>query len=370
MQPILALMRRDLRKYFRSPVLMVVSLFLPLLQLVIIGHAFGGQIRNVEIALVSLDRGVEAVRVQEAFRAIEANARTFRVTLEDDLNTAVDATHNGVVAAAIVIPEDYSRKVRQELRPRLGLVLDNTDPFVVGALTQKMTELVDAVNRPDVSPRYLSQVALDVVELYPYVEYIEYLLPGAITLAIFVCSLIGGGLLYIDDKARGFHEGYLVTPISRSQLVFGLIASGTVKAGFAGVIVTIAGSFIAGVARFLTPGTIVLLVAFNALVALSLISMIALMMVRVSDPVVPRAMFGILNTLLFFPSGAMYPISSFPGWLQALAAVDPFAYGVHGLRAVLLKHAGLEAIAGDVAFLAGFSAVCITGTVLLFRRRL
>jgi ABC-2 type transport system permease protein len=66
----------------------------------------------------------------------------------------------------------------------------------------------------------------------------------------------------------------------------------------------------------------------------------------------------------------MYPISSFPGWLQAVAAVDPFAYGVHGLRAVLLKHAGLEAIAGDVAFLAGFSAVCITGTVLLFRRRL
>ncbi len=370
MQPILALMRRDLRKYFRSPALMVVSLFLPLLQLVIIGHAFGGQIRNVSVALVSLDRGPEALRLQDAFRTIEANAQTFRVTLEDDLDAALDAAHNGVVAAAIVIPEDYSRKVRQELRPRLGLVLDNTDPFVGGALTAKMTELVEAVNRPDVSPRYLRQVALEVVELYPYVDYIEYLLPGSITLAIFVCSLIGGGLLYIDDKARGFHEGYLVTPISRGQLVFGLIASGTVKATIAGMVVTVVGSFIAGIGRSLTPGTLVLLVGLNALVALSLISMISLMMVRVSDPVVPRAMFGILNTLLFFPSGAMYPISSFPAWLQAVAAVDPFAYAVRGFRAVLLKHVDAPALAGDVGFLAAFSIVCITGTVLLFRRRL
>jgi ABC-2 type transport system permease protein len=370
MQPIIAIMRRDLRKYFRSPVLMVVSLFLPLLQLVIIGHAFGGQIRNVSVALVTLDQGPEAVRVQQAFRAIEENAGTFRVTLQDNLDTALNATHNGVVAAVIVIPEDYSRRVHQELQPRLGLVLDNTDPFVVGALTTKMTELVNAVNRPDVSPRYLRQVALEVVELYPYIEYIEYLLPGSITLAIFVCSLIGGGLLYIDDKARGFHEGYLVTPISRSQLVFGLIASGTVKAAIAGIVVTVLGAIIAGIGRYLTPGTLVLIAGLNTLVALSLISMIAFMMARVSDPVVPRAMFGILNTLLFFPSGAMYPISSFPPWLQAVAAVDPFAYAVHAFRAALLKHVGPSGLTGDVGFLAAFSGICIVGTVLLFRRRL
>lgn len=370
MLPILAFMRRDLRKYFRSPVLMVVSLFLPLLQLVIIGHAFGGQIRGVRVALVSLDRGQEAVRLQERFRAVEENARTFQISLQEDLDEATRAARDGVVAAAIVIPEDYSRKVRQQLRPELGLVLDNTDPFVVSALTSKMSELVEAVNLPDVSPRYLRRIALEIVELYPFIEYVEYLLPGAITLAIFVCSLIGGGLLYIDDKARGFHEGYLVTPISKGQLLAGLIGAGTVKAAFAGIVVTIAGSIIAGVGRQLTPEIVLMLIGFNTLVALSLITMIGLMMVRVSDPVVPRAMFGILNTLLFFPSGAMYPIYSFPPWLQAVAAVDPFAYAVHGFRAVLLKQVGPGALAADVGFLAGFSAVCIVGMALLFRRRL
>ncbi len=41
---------------------------------------------------------------------------------------------------------------------------------------------------------------------------------------------------------------------------------------------------------------IVTSIAFNG--------MMFLMMVRVDDPLVPRAMFGVLNTLLFYPSGA------------------------------------------------------------------
>ncbi len=55
-------------------------------------------------------------------------------------------------------------------------------------------------------------------------------------------------------------------------------------------------------------------------------TMMFLMMVRVEDPLVPRATFGILNTLLFFPSGAIYPIKAFPAWLRWIAYIDPFTY--------------------------------------------
>ena len=370
MLPLWAIVERDLRKYFRSPALMLVSLVLPLLQLVIIGYSFGGQIKGVAVALVSLDRGHEAAVLREKFAAIEANAKTFHVRADVDLHEALRATREGEVAATIVIPEDYSRGIEQQIRPRLGLILDNTDPFVVGALSAKLNELLEAVNTPDTSVRYLTRVSLDIVEIFPYVEYIEYLLPGSITLAIFVCSMIGGGLIFIDDKARGFHEGYLVTPITKAQLVFGMMASGTLKATFAGIVVTIVGSALAGTLSNLTPSAIALAIAFNALVAFSLIAMISLMMVRVNDPVVPRAAFGLLNTLLFFPSGAMYPIYSFPRWLQMVAAVDPFAYAVHGFRAVLLKGVGFSAIRDDIAFLSGFSLLCVTGVLLLFPRRL
>jgi hypothetical protein len=77
----------------------------------------------------------------------------------------------------------------------------------------------------------LQQTALQIVELYPYIEYMKYLLPGSITLAMFVSVMIGGGMLYIDDKARGVHEGYLVTPITKAELVFGLNAAGRDQGG-------------------------------------------------------------------------------------------------------------------------------------------
>ena len=72
--------------------------------------------------------------------------------------------------------------------------------------------------------------------------------------------------------------------------------------------------------------------------------MMFLMMVRVEDPLVPRAMFGVLNTLLFFPSGAISPVSGLPKWLQVIAHLDPFTYAVHGFKAILLKDGGFTAI--------------------------
>ena len=77
--------------------------------------------------------------------------------------------------------------------------------------------------------------------------YIQYLLPGSITMSIFMMVMIGGGIIYIDDKARGLHEGYLVTPITKLELVAGFNISGTIKAVLAGAVIIVIGSFIAGV---------------------------------------------------------------------------------------------------------------------------
>jgi len=46
--------------------------------------------------------------------------------------------------------------------------------------------------------------------------------------------------------------------------------------------------------------------------ALALVSMMFLIMVRVSDPLLPRAIFGVLNTLLFFPSAPCTRHRRFP----------------------------------------------------------
>src|SRR6185437_12666025 len=155
------------------------------------------------------------------------------------------------------------------------------------------------------------QVSLDTVEVYPYTSYIKYLLPGSITLAIFITAMIGGGILYIDDKQRGLHEGYLVTPITKWELILGFNLAGSIKGVLAGLVVLIAGSLIAGVPGFLEPVRLAELLLLTALTSVALIGMMFFIMARIDDPLVPRAIFGVLNTLLFFPSGAVYPIAGF-----------------------------------------------------------
>jgi ABC-2 type transport system permease protein len=98
--------------------------------------------------------------------------------------------------------------------------------------------------------------------------------------------------------------------------------------------------------------------------------MMFLLMVRVDDPLVPRAMFGVLNTLLFYPSGAMYPIAAFPKWLQAIAVVDPFTYVIHGFKAILLKDGGFVAIQYDLLFLFVFGMGTLLIATPLFKRTL
>jgi ABC-2 type transport system permease protein len=199
---------------------------------------------------------------------------------------------------------------------------------------------------------------------------VQYLLPGSITMSIFMMVMIGGGIIFIDDKARGLHEGYLVTPIRKFELIAGFNISGTIRAVMAGAVLMVIGSLIAGVPNALDPIRLFRLLVVITITAFALISMMFLLMVRVTDPLMPRAVFGVLNTLLYFPSGAVYPQQGFPQWMQVIAVADPFTYAVHAFKSLLLKNTGFEAITFDLAYLIVFSIVTMGAATLLFRRSL
>ena len=125
-------------------------------------------------------------------------------------------------------------------------MVDNSDQFTSSSIEAELQSLVDALNAPVIQPRIINNIALQFVELYPYISYMKFLLAGSISLAMYISVMIGGGMLYIDDKARGVHEGYLVTPITKLELVMGLNLAGAAKAVLAGICLTIIGSLIAG----------------------------------------------------------------------------------------------------------------------------
>src|SRR5208337_2724882 len=141
----------------------------------------------------------------------------------------------GKIQGAVIIPPQYSKMVYEKNHPRIALIVDNSDNFMSSTLEDEMTSVTDALNQPDVSPRLLQQTALEVVELYPYIEYMKFLLPGSISLAMFVAVMTG-------------------------------------------VVITLVGSLLAGVGTIFQAGTIVGLLLMIVLTSLAFNSMMFLLM--------------------------------------------------------------------------------------------
>jgi ABC-2 type transport system permease protein len=310
------------------------------------------------------------VKLRELTVAVTANARTFETINYGDSGQAINDLRNGRINGVLTIPAGFSERVLDQNDPRVALVEDNTDGFVSSAMIGSVSGLVAAYNEPTLQQRLAAKPVLDIVEVYPYVPYVQYLLPGSTVMSIFMMVMIGGGIIFIDDKARGLHEGYLVTPISKLELISGFNLSGTIKAVMAGSVLITIGSIIAGIPNPFEPMRLMRVFVVIVIASLALVSMMFLLMVRVSDPLTPRAIFGVLNTLLFFPSGAVYPQQAFPGWMQVIAKVDPFTYIVHALKSLMLKNTGFGAISFDLMYLVVFTVVTMTAATLLFKRTL
>jgi ABC-2 type transport system permease protein len=369
-QRILAIVEREMRKYMRSPVLVLLTTVLPLMQLVILGNSFGGKIQGARIALVDCDNGPEARRVRALLQSVEYDAKTFEPISYASEEQARAALRAERIHGVVIIPPEFSRRVYSHNRPQIGLEVDNTDTFVSSAIGESLSGLVAALNQTTIQPRLASQIALQQIELYPYVPYMQYMLPGAITLAMFVSVMIGGGMNYIDDKSRGVHEGYLVTPITRFELVFAMNAAGTMKAAAGGLSLMLFGSLLAGVGTTFRPLNFLSLVVLIVATSFAFMTMMSCIVSRMDNPLMPRAIFGVLNTLLYFPSGAVYPVEALPWWLRLLTFVDPFTYAVDGFRTLLLRGASLDAGIQDIASLTGFGALMLAANTLLFKRTL
>src|SRR3954471_21356927 len=243
----MAIVEREMRRFRRSPFLIVMSMIFPLAQLLVLGYAFGGNVKHLKLAVVDQDHSVPAVRVRELASAAASGAQTIDIYDYADQGEAIQDLRNGRVNGVLTIPTDFSRRVLAKNEPRVALIADNTDSFVAVALAGTMGGILQSYSLPARSPRIASAAALDVVEIYPYVPYIQYLLPGSVVMSIFMMVMIGGGIIFIDDKARGLHEGYLVTPIKKLELIAGFNISGTIKAVIAGMFLILIGSLIAGI---------------------------------------------------------------------------------------------------------------------------
>lgn len=370
----LAVAERDLRRFSRNRVLVVPMVLMPIIYLVILGKSMGGDLHGLPVAIVDQDHGPTAVAVHDRLLTLQQSRQVFRVASEPDPTIAVDRLRQGVYKAVVIVPVDFSASAARGEPAPLGVIVDNTDNTSANVIEAELRRALGGAGAgPGVSapaPTAAAGIAVQRVDVYGHKEFMQYLVPGVIALALFFVAMLAGGIILVDDRARGIHEGYFVTPLASLDLVGGLTLSATTLAMIIGTTVLISAVLIARLP--LIGGVVTLLLAEVSmlLLALGLILFMFTLMARVSNPMTPRALFGILNVVTFFPSGALYPTESYPSWLNALSSVFPMRYAVHALRGLLLKGVGFHAVLPDFLAMATFAAVMLVLAGTLFKRTL
>src|SRR5215510_11429869 len=100
----MAIIERELRRFRRSPMLIVMSMVFPIVQLVVLGYAFGGNVKHLKVGVVDQDGGVPAIRVRELAGAVSAGARTIDTVLYSDQGQALTDLRDGRINGVLTIP--------------------------------------------------------------------------------------------------------------------------------------------------------------------------------------------------------------------------------------------------------------------------
>lgn len=366
-----AVMRRDLNRIKRNPFVLLSSVILPLVYLFILGNSLNGQLTGLRLGLVVQDEGPAARELLGALQAVAGGPRTLVLRSEPDPAQGMQALHDGEISALLVIPDDFSRKIAQGLSAPAGLYVDNVDGIAAVSVEAAVQSALSALRTPlarfelnNGGPMILPQ------EIYPKVDYDASLIPGVVVMSIFMGSMITGAFNVVMDRFLGVHESYLSTPLKKSDINLGVLLSGT--------LVTLTSSSIVLIVGFLATGTQVhggilgylALIGVEVITSLGMLAMMMLILGRAKHPRMTGLISGFLSVILFFPSGALYPLASFPPWLRAFAQVDPEMHAVAALKAILFRGGDLAAAGAHVAWLAVFTLIMLAVSTMAMKRTL
>ncbi|NJE26080.1 ABC transporter [Thermococcus sp. MV5] len=164
------------------------------------------------------------------------------------------------------------------------------------------------------------------------VDYLTFLAPGIFAMTIFNQSFVSG-VSVIWDKQFGFLKEILVAPASRKEAIVGRVTGDSLLTTVQGLIILLLTFLLAenlklsGILPALVMGFLLAIAfsGFGTTLALKMESLEGFQMIMM-----------VLMMPLTFLSGAIYPIEAMPGWMKALAYINPLTYAVDGARYYLV----------------------------------
>jgi len=171
-----------------------------------------------------------------------------------------------------------------------------------------------------------------------------FMYPGILAISVMFTAMFSAASI-VWDREFGFMREMMVAPVRRSSIVIGKVLGGATTAGFQGIIVLA----IAGLVDVpYDPGLILGIFALQLLLAFSVTAFGVMVAVRMKQM---QSFMGVMQMIvmpMFFISGALFPVSGLPRWLELLNRVDPVSYAVDPMRRLVFDHLTVSPLARDV----------------------
>jgi ABC-2 type transport system permease protein len=200
-------------------------------------------------------------------------------------------------------------------------------------------------------------------------NYLDFLVPGVLGMtALFTNMSLAAGMSFMFDKEFGFLKEILVAPVSRSSILLGKALGGTTVAAIQGLIVlgvsALLGVRISGPLGL--PAAVALIMVTMFFIGMGFGELGVSIASRLDSIEGLQVVMIFLVLPIFFLSGALFPITSLPAWMKALADINPLTYGIDVLRYAIT---GLHAypLVLDLGVVVGFFIVITIIGSLLFR---
>jgi ABC-2 type transport system permease protein len=366
-----ALLIKEFIQMRRDRITFAMMLGVPLMQLVLFGFAINSDPKSLPTALVAISND------QYTRAMVSALQMTGYYHFDYVARSAAEAEAlmaKGAVSFVVTIPADFARRVERGDSPQILIEADATDPSAAsGAVSTLGTVASQALLRARGMQETAAESARGQLQVVVHRRYnpegvSQYnIVPGLLGVILQMTMVMMTAMALTRETERGTMENLLAMPSSPAEIMLGKVLPFLVVGAVQMVVVLVAAKLLFSVPFV---GSLTLLLSAVLVFVLSLV----LLGYTISTMAGSQMQAMQLTFFFFLPSimlsGFMFPYRGMPGWAQILGEIFPLTHFLRITRAVMLKGADLNAIAGEIGWLALF-VVVFAGTALLrFRRTL
>ena len=366
MRAFIVLVQKEFLQIRRNSFLPRLIIAFPILVMLLMPLIMTMDVRNVNVAVVDLDRSTTSRRIASHINASEYLTLA-QTTSEYPL--AIDALEQGEVDVIVQIPTDFERDMTVATPERISITANAVNAtkggmgmqYVVQTIAHTLAEL-----RGEKSPAKLSELVTIENRYNPTLNYRHYMIPALmIILFILICGFLPA-LSIVGEKESGTIEQINVTPISR----FMFILSKLVPYWIIGLFVVTVAMLVARLVYGLAPVGSIGAIYFGALLFILTISGFSLTIANFSETMQQTmfVMFFFIMTFMLM-SGLLTPIDSMPVWAQRFTLILPPRYYVEILRSVYLKGTTIAELWTNFAALGIFAIIFNTLAALTYKKQ-